>query len=115
MDGGTDSGDPVLSLEKRVLSGFAPGSSELTQELKDRLVDLVSDLGTVVAFSCVGYTQGPTVLEVDIALSLARGQVVCDELKLLFPDAEVRLIVGRQDNPVGTPIRRTEIYFIIAE
>jgi hypothetical protein len=107
--------DPVLSLEKRVLSGFAPGSAVLTQAMRDRLVNIVSDLGTLVAFSCVGYTQGPSVLDVDIALSLARAQVVCDELRLLFPDAEVRQIAGRQDDPVGTPIRRTEIYFLIAE
>ena len=60
------------------LSGFAAGSPKLTREIANRITRFLARNPGAVSISCVGYTEGPNVLRVDAALSLARARAACD-------------------------------------
>ncbi len=59
------------------VSGFAAGSSALTDAMKARISALVKASGAYKSITCTGYTEGPTVLNVDAQLSRDRAVNVC--------------------------------------
>ena len=65
--------DPV----KIVISGFADGSSKLTWTIKKKINNFLKKYSDYKYIECVGFTEGPTVLKTDKALSKARATVSC--------------------------------------
>ena len=110
--GGGDS-EPGQRVIKRTVSGFAPGSSELTDALKALIREKYEEVGSPLKVTCIGYTQGPTNLDSDRQLSLDRATVACDYLKTLNPEIEVLRMEGKQEVPVGSSVRRVEMYFVV--
>jgi hypothetical protein len=111
--GGGDDAQPGQRVIKRTVSGFAPGSSELTAELKALIAEKYAEVGSPSQVTCIGFTQGPTNLDSDRQLSLDRATVACDYLKTLNPEIEVLRMEGKQEVPVGNSVRRVEMYFVV--
>jgi hypothetical protein len=60
------------------LNGFAPGSHVLTKSMKNRIDRFLANVTNAATLSCIGYTMGPKVLDVDPLLANRRAQVVCE-------------------------------------
>ena len=58
-------------------SGFANGSPKLTASMKAKINAFLKAHSDFKTITCVGYTEGPTVLKGDYALSKARAQNAC--------------------------------------
>lgn len=97
----------VTNTSKASISGFAPGSSKLTQSLKARLKKLVTGK-SAAAIVCTGFTEGPKVLKGDAELARARAAVACDVARRENPEATITLRVRTTSN-VGAEFRRAEI------
>ena len=108
-----DGSEPGFRVVKRTISGFAPGSPVLTDAMKALIAQRYSELGNPASVTCIGFTQGPTALAVDLQLSVDRATVACDYLKTLNPNIQVLRVEGKQEVPVGNSIRRVELYFLV--
>lgn len=61
-----------------VVAGFADGSPILAAITKSKITKFVAAHKTYKKAACTGYTEGPTVLKTDAALSTKRGKNACD-------------------------------------
>ena len=92
-------------------SGFAPGSSFLSENLKTKLMPIANSLSGSSAITCLGLTTGTRVTESDVDLSRARAQVVCSFLKSKLGNALSYEIVPQV---IGTPngsVRGVDLLF----
>lgn len=80
---------PII-LNKKTLNlvGFKPGSSVLSQSMKNTIRKFAQSSSSLASASCVGYTMGPTVLTVDKGLAKRRADNVCSYLLGISPAAE---------------------------
>jgi uncharacterized repeat protein (TIGR02543 family) len=97
---------PQLSV---TISGFAPGSSVLMPVTKKALNGLVSQFEIARSIALVGFTEGPTVLKIDRALSLARARVVAAYLKKLTAKNIRTTISSKQSLTVDDQIRSVQL------
>lgn len=65
----------------KTISGFADGSPVLTPAIKAKINAFLKAHADYKNISCVGYTEGPTVLKSDFALSLKRAKNSCSFAK----------------------------------
>ncbi|MFM5967622.1 MAG: InlB B-repeat-containing protein [Micrococcales bacterium] len=79
----------------KVIAGFADGSSLLTPKMKAQLSRFLSANSGVKSVSCVGQTEGPTILQSDNSLARKRGQAACDYLRKLKPELNVAIVTGK--------------------
>lgn len=66
----------------KTISGFADGSPVLTSAIKAKISAFLKAYPDYKNISCVGYTEGPTVLKSDYALSRNRAKNSCSFAKL---------------------------------
>jgi hypothetical protein len=59
------------------IGGFPDGSPKLTNIIKSRIRAFIKKYGDYKTIECVGYTEGPTVLSTDKALSKSRALNAC--------------------------------------
>ena len=79
----------------KVIAGFADGRSLLTAKMKAQLSQFLSANSGMRSVSCVGQTEGPTILQSDNSLARKRGQAACDYLQKLKPDLNVAIVTGK--------------------
>ena len=72
---GKPAGRPPVTI---TISGFADGSPVLTKTIKSKINAFIKAHNDYKNISCVGYTEGPTVLKTDFALSHSRAKNSCD-------------------------------------
>lgn len=65
---------------KHEILGFPAGTSSLTKPMMYKLNAIAKSLTGSKQITCVGYTAGPTVLEIDKYIALNRANVVCNYL-----------------------------------
>lgn len=92
-----------------LVSGFAPGSSELNVATYKSLQVLVSVVPTAKAITLTGMTEGPTVLPVDVALSKARALAVRDYLIKVLKRTVSITIATKQLIQVGSKNRSVKV------
>jgi outer membrane protein OmpA-like peptidoglycan-associated protein len=91
------------------LSGFAPGSAVLTKALKAQLVRLASKFTKAANVVVTGFTEGPTVLATDSALSRRRAITVSSYIRKLVA-RDVHIVVShKQLTRVGSRFRAVEL------
>lgn len=66
-----------------IVAGFADGSPILASVTKAKITKFVNAHKTYKKALCTGYTEGPTVLKGDAALSKQRGMNACDLVRIL--------------------------------
>ncbi len=66
-----------------IVAGFADGSPILASVTKAKITKFVNAHKTYKKALCTGYTEGPTVLKGDAALSKQRGLNACDLVRIL--------------------------------
>ena len=96
-----------------VVTGFRGGVSTPTQFQIDKLqrgIDAIDE--EITGITCVGYTNGPTVLPNDPQVALGRASLICDYLKTVFPDLEQKLTYFNTTRE-SVHWRRAEAYFRI--
>ena len=93
-----------------VVGNFAAGSSRLSaSQLKS--VNSTKTLKGVKSITCVGYTEGPTILSTDGALAKARASAACTALKKIFGTQVTYQMSGATTVRKGAAVRRVEIVF----
>ena len=93
-----------------VVGNFAAGSSKLSAaQLKS--VNSTKTLKGVKSITCVGYTEGPTILSTDGALAKARASAACTALKKIFGTQVTYQMSGATTVRKGAAVRRVEIVF----
>ena len=65
---------------KYEIPGFSAGTSKLTKPMMYKLNAIAKRLTGSKQITCVGYTAGPTVLEIDKYIALNRANIVCNYL-----------------------------------
>ncbi len=65
---------------KYQIPGFSAGTSKLTKPMMYKLNAIAKRLTGTKQITCVGYTAGPTVLEIDKYIALNRANIVCNYL-----------------------------------
>ena len=104
----TPTGIPAKSSTIK-LSGFAPGSAVLTKALKAQLVRLASKFIKAANVVVTGFTEGPTVLATDSALSRRRAITVSSYLRK-WVARDVHIVVShKQLTRVGSRFRAVEL------
>jgi outer membrane protein OmpA-like peptidoglycan-associated protein len=88
------------------VSGFAPGSPLLNTAAKKALRGIASKLNLAKAITITGFTQGPTVLASDYALSKKRAEGVRAFLRSLLRKPISIYVSGKQSLAVGGSVRR---------
>jgi hypothetical protein len=92
--------------------GFDAGSSYLNGTVSSQLKTIAKKIGTTKSVTCLGVTQGPTVLARDAKLSKDRAVAACGRLKTLLPKGIVYVTKNSQELGLGSHIRRVEIEVI---
>ena len=67
-----------IKLATLVVAGFADGSPLLASVTRSKIAAFVKAHKSYKKASCTGYTEGPTVLKTDAALSASRGKNACE-------------------------------------
>ena len=96
-----------------VVTGFRGGvstPSEFQINKLQRGIDAIDE--EITGITCVGYTNGPTVLPNDPQVALRRASLICDYLKTVFPDLEQKLTYFNTTRE-SVHWRRAEAYFRI--
>jgi surface protein len=95
--------------KKLALSGFKPGSSVLTAQMKKDLLAIFKANRSSKSLQCIGHTQGPTILKSDARLAMKRANAVCDFAKR----NGVKVVSGSYQNNklVGAKFRRVDLVF----
>jgi outer membrane protein OmpA-like peptidoglycan-associated protein len=88
------------------VSGFAPGSPLLNAAAKKALLGIASKLNLAKSITVTGFTQGPTVLVTDYALSKKRAESVRAFLRSLLRKPISIYVSGKQSLAVGGSVRR---------
>lgn len=92
-----------------VITGFAGGSSVLTQSAKRRLEALLKQVPVAESISCVGNTMGPTVLKVDSDLARRRATAVCGYLDAKLANAKTAKVIGKTTTINNGKLRRVAV------
>lgn len=95
----------------RVIPGFLPGSSAITNPIEVKLKALAKELVGAKSVSCVGFTQGPIKLASDKPLAAARAKAVCSYLKKIGTTQAGFSESSQTDSRFGSEIRRVEVTF----
>jgi hypothetical protein len=94
-----------------VVTGFRPGISKPTAFQVNKLKSAIAAIeGEIVGVTCVGFTNGPTILPADPRVALQRGKFICDYLKELLPGVPQKLTYKNMTN-ASVHWRRAEVYF----
>jgi outer membrane protein OmpA-like peptidoglycan-associated protein len=91
---------------------FASGSAALSSSAKESLRRLAPKLSTAARITITGYSQGPTVLPSDIALSRNRALAVRDYLKTLLHGKALIRVNAKQVTMTGGRYRTALITFV---
>jgi hypothetical protein len=103
--------DAAQEAVRVVVTGFRPGISQPTEFQVNKLKRAIAAIeGEIVGMTCVGFTNGPTILPADPRVALERGKFVCDYLKTLLPGLPQKLTYKNTTNP-SVHWRRAEVYF----
>lgn len=107
VTGSTGGARPPVSI---TIGGFPDGSPRLTSTIKSKINAFLKAHSDYKTITCVGYTEGPTVLKTDAALSKSRAQNSCDFAKTgLAKTMKVLGIRAGQDTKVSAALRRVVI------
>ena len=96
-------------LKSKKLTGFSAGSALLTAAMKSQLRQIAEANQSMMAISCSGFSQGPTVLPSDRSLASRRAQAACNYLKQIVPGLKVETKVGQNLTTVGSKFRRVDL------
>ena len=101
--------DPV----RVVVTGFRPGISTPSAFQINKLKAAIAAIKEpITGMTCIGFTNGPTVLPVDPAVALARGKFICDYLRDVLPGLPQKLTF-KNTTYSSVHWRRAEVYFTI--
>jgi hypothetical protein len=101
---------PVAVVKKTAtLSGFKPGSSVLSSQMKSSLLKIFKANQGSKSLQCIGHTQGPTILKSDARLAMKRANAVCAFARL--NGFKVVSASYRNNKLVGSKFRRVDIVF----
>ena len=93
-----------------VISGFADGKSKLTYSMKKKIDAFLTKFNDYKYIQCVGFTEGPTVLSTDKALSKARASVSCAyALAGLGQGLTAKPVKSGNETTEAAQLRRVEI------
>ena len=93
-----------------VISGFSDGKSKLTWAMKKKIDNFLKKYSDYKFIQCVGFTEGPTVLPTDKALSKARATVSCAyALAGLGQGLTAKPAKAGQETTEAAQLRRVEI------
>ena len=96
-----------------VVTGFRPGISTPSAFQINKLKAAIAAIKEpITGMTCIGFTNGPTVLPVDPQVALARGKFICDYLKEVLPGLPQKLTFKNTTYP-SIHWRRAEVYFKI--
>ena len=95
--------------KKSTLSGFKPGTSVLTSQMKKDLLAIFKANKSSKSLLCIGHTQGPTILKSDARLAMKRANAVCNFAK----QNGIKVVSASYQNnkQVGTKFRRVDLVF----
>jgi hypothetical protein len=79
---------------RKVFAGFTDGRSRLSATMMRELDNFVSDNSELKFITCIGFTEGPTILPADSRLARARGIAACGYLQRRHQNLVVRVITG---------------------
>jgi outer membrane protein OmpA-like peptidoglycan-associated protein len=104
---------PVALVRKPVtvtIGGFRDGSSVLTKGIKTRIQNFISKYSDYKVISITGFTEGPTVLKRDFALSRQRAVKALSFVKSSkISSFDFSTIRASQEKALGAKIRRIQI------
>jgi hypothetical protein len=104
---------PVAAVRKPVtisIGGFKDGSSVLTSEIKTKIRKFIAKYNDYKVISITGFTEGPTVLKRDRALSRMRAAKALGYVKQgSIAKFEYSNIRANQEKTLGSKIRRIQI------
>lgn len=113
---GQSSEAPITFIAKKrgpvtiTISGFADGSPVLTAAIKAKINAFLKAYADYKNVTCIGYTEGPTVLKTDAALSKKRAVNACGFVKAgLGKKLVVKKISAGQDKIEADSYRRITI------
>lgn len=98
-----------------VVTGFRPGMSEPSQFQRNKVKAAFDAIDKeIIGVTCVGFTQGPTILPWDKQVAINRGKFICDYVKKLLPSTPQKL---KYKNTTYSSVhwRRAEVYFEVAK
>jgi hypothetical protein len=84
-----------VKLPSQIVVGFADGSSLLTAKMKTVLDRFLSANSGLKSVTCIGQTEGPTVLRSDSVLARKRGQAACGYLQRRYPNLRILTVTGK--------------------
>jgi uncharacterized repeat protein (TIGR02543 family) len=109
---GSQPGTPQVSPQPRSISNFVSGSAVLTSRMKQNLLRMAKANATATSIRCVGYTSGPTLLNTDRNLALARAKSVCQFLQSAMSTSVVFTLDAEADLRVTGAARRVLVEFV---
>jgi hypothetical protein len=101
---------PVVVVKKTAtLTGFKPGSSLLSSQMKNSLLRIFKANKHSTSLQCIGHTQGPTILKSDARLAMKRAIAVCSFAK----QQGLKVVSASYQNNklVGAKFRRVDLVF----
>jgi hypothetical protein len=99
----------VVVSKKSTLSGFKPGTSVLTAQMKKDLLVIFKANRNSKSLLCIGHTQGPTILKSDARLAMKRANAVCNFAK----QNGIKVVTASYQNnkKIGAKYRRVDLVF----
>ncbi len=92
------------------IGNFIDGSPVITAEIGKRIAAFIKKYSDYRTIECIGYTEGPTVLKTDKALSLARATNACGYVKKTLKKSFVQVpLKAKQDTVENNQRRRITI------
>jgi hypothetical protein len=92
------------------IGNFIDGSPVITAEIGKRIAAFIKKYLDYRTIECIGYTEGPTVLKTDKALSLARATNACGYVKKTLKKSFVQVpLKAKQDTVENNQRRRITI------
>jgi hypothetical protein len=92
------------------IGNFIDGSPVITAEIAKRITAFIKKYSDYRTIECIGYTEGPTVLKTDKALSLARATNACGYVKKTLKKLFVQVpLEAKQDTVENNQRRRITI------
>jgi hypothetical protein len=101
---------PAATITKKLmLSGFKPGTSVLTAQMKKDLLVILKSNRQSKSLQCIGHTQGPTILKSDARLAMKRANAVCAFAK----QSGYKVVAASYQNnrQLGAKFRRVDLVF----
>ncbi len=99
----------ATTTKKLMLSGFKPGTSVLTEQMKKDLLVILKSNRQSKSLQCIGHTQGPTILKSDARLAMKRANAVCAFAK----QSGYKVVAASYQNnrQLGAKFRRVDLVF----